>query len=487
MGDVFICHRRIKYIAFHHEGVTALDLFITIFFLISVTFPVLHLYHCLPFFRNNDESTGITSGLKQWKHQHGYMKEAGISILVPCYNEESIIETSIASMKTLEYSKFEVVYINDGSSDGTMDDLNNMLDLKKSELSPQGRLMHEKVKGVYQSQLYPHMYVIDKENGGKADALNAGIEYSQKDLVVTLDADTILAENALAAVNKAFEDQGVVAAGGMVHVLQTKTNEPLKRLSLKTANMLVRVQVLDFLKAFYISKLSLVRFKALAVISGAFGVFRKDILFKVGGYRNSIGEDIDITLRIQRFIADKKQLKITFIADAIGYTELPETWKDLTKQRLRWQKAYVDCVIHFWAFFLKTLFTKPVSFFYIFETFLIGTIAAYFMTGVVTYNLITSSENSILAYMFFYLFFLFLFGVLYDLVALRMNKHYGFRFQKGDGFRILGTIFFDIFVYRFVAVYYVMYGSISYFFNKKWNKVSRTGRNYHQKKSETAA
>ncbi|GGC78359.1 glycosyl transferase family 2 [Thalassobacillus devorans] len=464
-----------------------MDLFITIFFLISVTFPVLHIYHCLPFFRDEDERTGANKGLKRWKIEHGYEQEEGISVLVPCFNEESIIETSIESMKTLAYSQFEVIYVNDGSSDGTMNYLREMLDLKTSELSPQGSLKHENVKKVYQSQLYPNIYVIDKVNGGKADALNAGIEYSQKDLVVTLDADTILTENALAAVNKAFKDKGVVAAGGMVHVLQTKTDNPLKRLSLKNANMLVRVQVLDFMKAFYISKLSLVRFKALAVISGAFGVFRKDILFKVGGYRNSIGEDIDITLRIQRFIAKKKQLKITFIADAIGYTELPETWKDLTKQRLRWQKAYVDCVIHFWAFFLKTLFTKPVSFFYIFETFLIGTIAAYFMTGLVTYNLITSSENSILAYMFFYLFFLFLFGVLYDLVALRMNKHYGFRFQKGDGFRILGTILFDIIVYRFVAVYYVMYGSISYFFNKKWNKVSRTGRKYNQKKSETAA
>ncbi|SDZ86345.1 Glycosyltransferase, catalytic subunit of cellulose synthase and poly-beta-1,6-N-acetylglucosamine synthase [Thalassobacillus cyri] len=457
-----------------------MDILITIFFLISVTFPVLHIYHCLPFFRESGERTDANRELKRWKSEHGYDMEKGISILVPCFNEEDIIETSVESMKSLSYSRFEVFYINDGSSDNTMDQLDELLDLTPSSIASQGELTYEEVKKVYQSSHYPNIYVIDKENGGKADSLNAGIEYATKDLVVTLDADTILTRTALNSVNEAFEDRNVVAAGGMVHVLQTKTDHPLSRLSLKNTNMLIRVQVLDFLKAFYISKLSLVRFKALAVISGAFGIFNKQVLIDVGGYRNSIGEDIDITLRIQRYIAKHKDMKISFIADAVGYTELPETWRDLTKQRLRWQKAYIDCIIHFWAFFLKTLLTKPVSFFYVFETFLIGTLAAYVMTGIMTYNIINNPGNSFIDYMFFYLFFLILFGIVYDLVALRMNKHYGFSFSKMDSLRLFVTILFDIFIYRFVAVYYVMYGSISYFFNKKWNKVSRTGRSYSQ-------
>ncbi|ARI77991.1 hypothetical protein HM131_14530 [Halobacillus mangrovi] len=464
-----------------------MDIMITAFFLLSVTFPVLHLYHCLPFFRESEERKKAGAKLEEWMRDRGYKHEKGMSIVVPCFNEERIIETSIESMKTLAYSDFEVLYINDGSTDGTMVHLNRLLELKPCSVASLGKLSHENVKAVYQSKVFPNIYVIDKVNGGKADALNAGIEYSSKDLLITLDADTILTEKALSAVNQTFEDQNVVAAGGMVHVLQTKTDKPMSRLSLKMANMLVRVQVLDFLKAFYISKLSLVRFKALAVISGAFGIFDKQILLDVGGYRKTIGEDIDITLRIQQYIANHKHLKISFIADAVGYTELPETWKDLTKQRLRWQKAYVDCIIHFWGFFLKTLFTKPVSFFYVFETFLVGTLAAYAMTGIVIVNLINNPENSILDYMFFYLFFIFLFGVLYDLVALGMNKHHGFSFQKRDWFRLFWTIIFDILIFRFVSVYFVMYGSISYFFNKKWNKVDRTGRSYHKKDSTHAA
>ncbi|WP_341357377.1 glycosyltransferase [Rossellomorea sp. y25] len=464
-----------------------MEIVIIVFFFLSVTFPVLHLYHCLPLFRDPDERSRRNPALKKWMIEHGHEDEKGMSILIPCYNETGIIDTSIESMKSLPYSQMEVVYINDGSTDGTMDYLFERLKLKSCSIDPIGKLSYEKVEGVYRSKLYPHFFVIDKENGGKADALNAGIEYASHDIIITLDADTILAEEALSAVNDAFEDKNVVAAGGMVHVLQAKTNEPSNRLSLRHTNMLLRVQVLDFLKAFYISKLSLVRFRALAVISGAFGIFRKQALLDVGGYRKTIGEDIDITLRIQKLIAKHKNLRIKFISDAVGYTELPETWRDLTKQRLRWQKAYIDCIIHFSAFFGKTLFTKTVSFFYIFEAFLIGTLASYIMTGIVIFNMIYDPQNTYVDYLFFYLFWIFLFGFMYDVVAIRQGKRYGFTFSMKDRFRLFFAILFDIFIYRFVTMYFVMYGSISYFFNKKWNKVSRTGRNYHQEGSKPAA
>ncbi|MGG1572792.1 glycosyltransferase family 2 protein, partial [Fictibacillus sp. NRS-1165] len=408
-------------------------------------------------------------------------------ILVPCYNETGIIETSIESMKSLSYSELEIIYINDGSTDDTMMYLNKLLQLTPCSMTPHGKLSYEKVKGLYQSGLYPNIYVIDKMNGGKADALNAGIEYCNNEVIITLDADTILEDDALSAVNDAFRDEDVVAAGGMVHVLQTKTDHPKNRLSLLYANILVRVQVLDFLKAFYISKLSLVRFKGLAVISGAFGIFRKQVLHDVGGYRKTIGEDTDITLRIQRHIAKHKNMRISFIANAVGYTELPETWKDLFKQRLRWQKAYIDCIIHFRSFFGKTIFTKPVSFFYIFESFLVGTLTSYIMTGVFIANMIYDPHQSYFYYVFFYLFWIFFFGLIYDLVAIGIAKHYGYSFGIKDSFRLLSAILFDILVYRFVTMYFVMYGSISYFFNKKWNKVARTGRKYYEKDSETVA
>ncbi|MFB4162262.1 gamma-glutamyltransferase [Alteribacillus sp. JSM 102045] len=443
------------------------EILFSIFFILGIIFPLLHLIHSSPWFRTKSE--GVIRKLE---------KEKGISILVPCYNEQGIIETSIENMKSLSYSKFEVVYVNDGSTDQTLPLLNKFLKLKPSSKAPLGKLSHKKVKNVYQSDLYPNIYVIDKSNGGKADALNAGIEYASESLVVTLDADTILTDSALPKVNETFEDKDVVAAGGMVHILQTKTSKPLSRLSLLHANMLVRLQMFDFLKAFYITKLSLARFDALAIISGAFGIFRKQALIDIGGYRSTIGEDIDITLRIHRYISGHVNKKVVHIKDAISYTELPENWKDFFKQRIRWQKAYIDCVIHLRSFFSKTLFTKAVSFFYIVESFLVGIVSAFVMTVFFVVNAILYPPDSYLYYTLFYLSYLFVFGVVYDLAAIALNRHYGFKFQKKDISSLFITILIDVFLYRFVLIYVAIHGTIAYFFNKDWNKVSRTGRDY---------
>lgn len=452
-----------------------MDIYSLLLFSLCIVFPVIHLIHSLPWFKRQTEK--LKSPAKEDK---------GISILIPCYNEQGIIDTSIFSMKSLSYSEYDVIYINDGSADDTMLLMNQFLQLKPSSKQPLRKIAHQKILGFYQSELYPHIYVIDKVNGGKADSLNAGIEFAQKELVITLDADTILTDKALPVVNDAFEDENVVAAGGMVHVLQTKTAEPLKSLSLLRANLLVSVQALDFLKAFYITKMSLARFHALAIISGAFGIFKKQVLIEVGGFRTTIGEDIDITLRIHRHISNHKKKKIIFIPEAVCYTELPENWKDLFKQRIRWQKAFIDCVIHFRGFLGKTLFKKPVSFFYLIESFLAGTIAAYVMTGLIVVNGMIHPPSSYLDYLLFFFIYILIFGLIYDLAAVRMSRHYGISFKKREIPKLLVAILFDVLIYRLATMIFIMYGSIAYFFNQNWNKVERTGRDY-QTDSETAA
>lgn len=444
-----------------------MELFLIIFFCLCLFFPVLHLFHCLPWFREEDE-------LQKAKPE----KEKGISILVPCYNEAKIIETSIHSMRSLAYSNFEVIYVNDGSTDETFSLLDDELKLRPSWKTSLGELTHKPVDTIYQSELYPNIFVVDKVNGGKADALNAGIEYASKELVVTLDADTILTAPALSAVNNKFTDPDVVAAGGMVHVLQTKTDRPLNRLSLSRANLLVRVQVLDFLKAFYVTKLSLTRFQALAIISGAFGIFTKKVLLEVSGYRSSVGEDIDITLKIQRYIARKKNKKILMITDALSYTELPETWRDLFKQRIRWQKSYMDCLVHFFGFLSRTVFTKSVSFFYIIESFLVGILAVYITAGFFVANIWVNETFAFMWFIIVYLSYIFSFNFIYNLLALSQAKQYGLTFSAGDKIRLFFIVVYDVLIHRFVIMYFVMYGSIAYFFNRDWKKVDRTGRKY---------
>lgn len=138
----------------------------------------------------------------------------------------------------------------------------------------------------------------------------------------------------------------------------------------------------------------------------------------------------------------------------------------------------MDCFVHFLPFLLKTLFTKSVSFFYIVESFVVAILAAYITAGVFIYTAITGYSPALISFILLYLVYIFLFNLIYTTMAIRQVKRYGFSFEKGDRFRLLLTVLYDIFVHRFVTMYFVMYGSVAYFFNRDWKKVARTGRNY---------
>jgi len=202
------------------------------------------------------------------------LTEKGISIIVPCYNEAPILKYTIEGIKQIKYANCEVIFVNDGSTDDTLNVLMEELDV--SRITPDNlTILSGKVRGVYQSNKYPGIYVIDKINGGKADSLNIGFKLANKELILTMDGDCILDENALNVMNQVFTDDSVIAAGGAVHVMQMfKLN--------KKPSLLILLQSLDFMKGFYIYKASLAYNNALAIISGAFGVFKKDVLYQVG-------------------------------------------------------------------------------------------------------------------------------------------------------------------------------------------------------------
>ncbi|MGN1386394.1 MAG: glycosyltransferase [Bacillus sp. (in: firmicutes)] len=403
-------------------------------------------------------------------------KEQGLSVLIPAYNEAAVIKNCIQGILHVDYKRYEVMIINDGSTDQSMELLTSILDLRKCKKNKANKLKHKEIKGIYQSARFNQIYVIDKENGGKADSLNAGIEYAAYDTIITLDADSSLAVNSLKEINNAFQDPDVIAAGGMVHIGQTFHGDYTNPQPKFSVSNLIKFQFMQYLANFYLYKITQTKFKALAIISGAFGVFKRDVLFKVGGYRITVGEDMDITMRIQKLIkTEKRNKKILFIPEAVCFTEAPETFRDLFKQRIRWQKAFIDCII----IYGRSLFTKfgwGVSLFLVVDGLILGTLTA-FPTLFIPFVILLSGQGILLALMLFA--FSFSLGVFQSVVSLIVTKRMGHQFNKKDLLRLAFFIPFEIVTYRFLGVIFNTFGTIAYFINKNsWNKVQRVGKQH---------
>lgn len=441
-------------------------------FFLCITFPVVHLINAW----FNPER----------KPRRGRVREQkGMTVIIPCYNEAMILETAIDGLKNLNYTNVEVFYINDGSKDATFNILYDLLDLVPSYREPDETLTYGRVKGFYQSRINPHVFVINKVNGGKADSINAGISYSTKELVVTLDADSILGKDALQIINAVFQDENVVAGGGTVHVIQGRDFLEDPRDVLFKLKSIVRLQVLEYLKGFYVLKSSMSRFNALAIISGAFGVFNRKILLEVEGFRNTIGEDIDITLRFQEYVENNKEAKIMFIPEAECFTECPESWRDLFKQRVRWQKSFMDCLFQFRGMLLRNVFTRPVAFFFIVDAFIFGVVCSFLALYSYVYLIVNPEMiKSPIAISFLVMYVVY--TTLYSLVAIIIAKKHGARFPHK--LQLCGTILLDLFFFRPISMFFTGYGSVAYFFNKHdWNKVERTGNQYLTKEENLGA
>jgi poly-beta-1,6-N-acetyl-D-glucosamine synthase len=446
---------------------TFFTIFTLVIFAICLIFPLYHMVNALLVLRKKP----------YYMKKQVRLEEKSLSILVPCYNEQTIMDTTILGINRVNYRNYEYILINDGSTDQTFERMAELLDLEIQKIKPHPGLEFAPVRGVYRSRKNPRIIVIDKVNGGKADALNAGIAYASSELVVTLDADSILDEQALSIINRAFTDSQLIAAGGNVHILQGRKfkNNVLKpTMVVKT---IVKFQILEYLKGFFIYKASLAKSNALSIISGAFGVFKRDVLLEVGGYRKTVGEDIDITLKVQNFKNGRKCLKVAFIPEAICYTEVPETWRDLFRQRIRWQKGFIDCVVLYMKEFIPNLFKNPLSFFFILDAFFAGIVCAFLTVAGFVYTLFYHNDLSVLL---LYLTVYIAVSLLYNIIAILISYFYHNSFSAKDLLHILLVLVLDIVFFRLLTLFYTLYGTIQYFQNKdEWNKVARTGRAYH--------
>jgi cellulose synthase/poly-beta-1,6-N-acetylglucosamine synthase-like glycosyltransferase len=275
--------------------------------------------------------------------------EPPISLLVPAYNEQTSIVSSIRSLLQLDYPEFEIIIINDGSRDGTLIELIREFALLPFPEAFWQRLPTKAIRGIYRSTQFPNVRVIDKENGGKADALNAGINISRYPLICAVDADSILQRDSLARVVQPFLlDPNCIVSGGTIRIANGCRIERgfITDVDLPKS-WLARFQVIEYLRAFLFGRLGWAPLNAVLIISGAFGLFRKDAVIAAGGYRrDTIGEDMELIVRLHRIHRlQGRPYRIAYIPDPICWTEAPETLKVLHSQRVRWQRGLAESMI----------------------------------------------------------------------------------------------------------------------------------------------
>lgn len=273
-----------------------------------------------------------------------------ISLLVPAYNEELTCVESVRSLLTLRYHAFEIVFINDGSTDQTLARMVEAFDLRPAQRAPVSDVPSHPVRCVYRSKRYPVLWVLDKENGGgKADALNAGLAYCRTPLFCAIDADSLLERDALMRIVRPFlEDRSTVAAGGIIRIINGCTVRAGVVSDVKLPrSLLACFQVLEYLRSFLAGRVGWAELNGTLVISGAFGAFQCETVVAAGGYdTTSVGEDMELVVRLHRYCRERGiRYHIEFIPDPVAWTECPEDVATLGRQRRRWQRGLTETLL----------------------------------------------------------------------------------------------------------------------------------------------
>jgi cellulose synthase/poly-beta-1,6-N-acetylglucosamine synthase-like glycosyltransferase len=270
-----------------------------------------------------------------------------VSIIVPAYNEEAGIIQSVRSLLSVNYPTYEIIVVNDGSTDNTLKKMIDHYNMKEISRVVRKQVHTKPIKTIYQSSLLSNLFLIDKENGGKADALNVGLNFSHYPYFCSLDGDSVLEPDAFLKVMKPIIDSNeeVIASGGSVRIAngcEIKNGHILK-IGISD-NPIVVMQIIEYLRAFLMGRIGLSRHNLLLIISGAFGVFSKHWTLEAGGYKtDTVGEDMELVVRIHRLLKERRvNKKIVYVPDPVCWTEVPEDMTILRRQRRRWHRGLFE-------------------------------------------------------------------------------------------------------------------------------------------------
>lgn len=404
-----------------------------------------------------------------------------MSLLVPAYNEAATIVDSVRSLLTLRYANYEVIVINDGSTDATLVRLVAAFDLRRIERVATSNVVTQEVRHVYQSRHHPNLLVVDKVNGGKADALNAGLNHSRGVIVGAMDADTLLEPDALARVARPFlEDTSTIAVGGIVRIANGCRIEAgsVEDIRLPT-RALPRFQVLEYLRAFLASRVAWDALGATLIISGAFGAFRRSTVEAVGGFdTRSVAEDMELVVRLHRYCRDRGiPYKITFIPDPVAWTEAPETLRQLARQRNRWQRGLAQVIFRHRGMIGRPRYGLPgtvaLPYFVVFE--LLGPIVE--LLGWAAFILAVALGVVSTTHIVIFLALAVFLGSAFSVAAVVLEELSFRRYRRfSDLALLLGVALVESFGYRQLTTFWRLRGLISAMRKDvAWGEMERTG------------
>lgn len=405
-----------------------------------------------------------------------------VSIIAPAYNEEFTIVSSIKSLLSLRYPEFEVVVVNDGSKDDTIGVMKKAFQLYPVHTVFQKQVESKPIQKIYKSRIEPRLIFVDKVNGGKADALNCGINIARFPLFCAIDADTLILPNALLKVALPFHEDPTrtVATGGTIRVAngcKIRSGE-IESIGFPK-NLTAGFQVVEYLRAFLFGRIGWNILGGTLIISGAFGLFNRRIVVEVGGYEhNTVGEDMELVVRMHRYLRLKKRpYKIVFVWDAACYTEVPEDLGVLSRQRNRWQRGLIDTMNRH----KKMLFNPRYGvvgmvaypFFAVFE--MLGPVVEISGVVFVVFSYILGYADVV--FLFLYVNVAVLFGIMLSVSAVFLEE---LSFRAYPRWRDIGKMcifaVLENFGYRHLTLIWRIKGIYAYFKgSKQWGAMTRKG------------
>ncbi len=409
-----------------------------------------------------------------------------ITVIAPAYNESLTIVENIKALLGLYYPSFEIIIVNDGSKDNTLQKTIDAYDLEKVPYSIDYKIPCQEILGIYKSKrkAYSNLTVIDKRNGGKADALNSGINIAKGDYFISIDVDSIIDPHALNKLIKPFfeeTDQKVIAVGGVIQIANDCKIEDGQMVEVDVPHkFLPKCQVVEYNRSFLLGRMAWSRLDGLLLISGALGLFDKEVVIACGGYyTKTVGEDMELVVRMREYMANQKlKYKVIYISDPLCWTEAPSSLKILGRQRNRWTRGTIDTIfLHRKIFFNpKYGFMGMVSHpYWVFFEWLAPVIEVF---GILYFIIIAILGEPNWPYFMVMICFVYFFAITFSIYAILFDHLVYHRYKKRKMIiKLILTAWIEPILYHPLVVYWGIRGNIDYFIRRKktWGKMTRTG------------